>query len=405
MRRAVLPLTILASTVVIGVAAVGFSHPAQAVAQQDADKLQAILTRNVSDIAAQLKASGGELRQTGSVTAKAMGDYIQASYPDLTIVYPGGNSADMGAIALNAKPGTTPGQWLMSFALPMPMITYDKTGAESGRMTAGSQKLSGVYDEKAAIYTSSIAELGGVQFNTPKGANIANINRMAFQHQLTPKAGGVVDISSTFGIEGVTYPDKLSEAVSVIPLMPTQMQMDITAQNFPQEEAASFNQKIKNATTPEARAALARQVNQLYQKHGTSFHIDQMTLSGADYKMNFSGDVVADPSAKGGYVMNGLLKINGLQALQAKLMSAPAKTDKEKQALMKTAAFLVLAQGYLQQGSGDNFTLKINIDRAGRIMVNDVDRTADLGRILASKMQQGGAAGTAPAAKNRAPVM
>lgn len=377
--------------------------PSHALDQADADRLKAVVTRNVNDMKNQVRSGGGDIKTTGEVTSVSKGNYIAATYPDMLLINKTKTSIDMGAIALNAAPAPTAGQWLMSYALPTPIITYGKDGKESSRITFGKQDVRGVYDQKAEIYTASDIDLVDMVIKPTGAAEEVRIGQIAAHHKLTPKDanGNLIDITMTGSMTGLTFPASLADKFAAAPLLPTKFAFGMDGSNIPQAEVANLQRDMAKATTPEARTAVQKKLTTLYQANKSVFKITQMSMAGADYTVNFTGSAFADASARAGYVMNGKITINGLQALQTKLTELPTKTQQEKEGMMKVAAGMLMAQTYLKKGEGDVFTLDLSIDKAGTVMVNGVDRTADLGQLIKGAMaggMSGGMSGAAPAA-------
>lgn len=380
-----------------------FAAPVMALEQKDADALKTVLTRNVSDIATHLRANGGDLKQTGAVKAELKGSYIAASYPDLTVVNPAKHMTDIGAIAVNAAPAPTAGQWLLSYAFPMPIITYDAKGAESSRITFGTQDVRGTYDDKAKIYTNSDVALQNIVIIPSGGKEEIKIASFTMNHDLKNKQGGLVDARMQGNMNGLTFPAALTEKFAAAILLPTKFGFAASSTNMAQNDVMAIQQEVASAKTPEARSAAGQKLIALYQKHGTEFEVTDLSMSGADYSIKFTGRAKAIQGAVAGFSLNGKVTIKGLQAIQTKLAELPTKDQKEKETLMKASAGLLMMQGYLQKGSGDEFTLDMSMDKDGKVMVNGVDRTADLGRMIQGAA--GGAAGRGAKAASGKPAI
>jgi hypothetical protein len=139
----------------------------------------------------------------------------------------------------------------------------------------------------------------------------------------------------------------------------------------------------------------------LYQASETLFDVQDFSLTGDGYAMKFVGTAQADADAKSAYIVNGKVTAVGLQAMQAKLLTTPKKTDAEKQAAVKAGVFIVMMQTYMEKGQGDVNTLTVSLDKNGTLLVNGIDRTKDLGAMFQN--MAGKSAATVPGSAGMPP--
>lgn len=367
-----------------------------AVSEADAVRLKLLIAKNLDELTKQFAQDGVTVKKDGEVTAKTAGSYIVAQYPDITIVNKDGAKFDVGKISLNAVPAETPRTWNMTMALPSPMINYNKDGKETGRITFGSQNMQGVYSEDLGMYTSGAGTIKDTVFTVPGAPDAIRIGMLTGTNSLTPKNDRLVDLTIDSTASGLVLPASLIAQIPFAAFSPTSAKLKSTISNFPLNEDKMLRQELLAAQTPEDRKAVRDRISALYQANETLFDIDDFTIAGDGYALNFAGTAQAEQGAKTGYIIDGVVKAAGLQALQGKLLLTPKNTDAEKQAAMKAVIFITAMQTYMEKGQGDNYTLTLKVDKAGTILVNGVDRTQDFAKMMQAAENRGKTAPAAP---------
>lgn len=108
----------------------------------------------------------------GEVTVEPVKDYYAVTLPRMRVLYPGGERIEIGMISANvtapeAAGPLKPGQWKMTVALPSPIPGYDKDGVEIMRVSLGSQRAAGIWDEALENFIKLDARYSGVKIDFP----------------------------------------------------------------------------------------------------------------------------------------------------------------------------------------------------------------------------------------------
>lgn len=127
-------------------------------AGKDEDQTQALMQifTDVLDDQAQRLARAqnpATLTQQGPIHIERTGAYYAITLPQIYITDAQGQSVRLGMISINASSAENPGEWAMTLAIPMPVLIISPKGQEYMRLTFGSQKTAGIWNEKFKAFT------------------------------------------------------------------------------------------------------------------------------------------------------------------------------------------------------------------------------------------------------------
>lgn len=94
-----------------------------------------------------------KLIREGDLIVEPVDTYYAVTLPVTKIQYPDGSYLDLGMISINASEDTAPGRWKMSIAAPPSIALMNAAGQVGSRLTIGTQKTSGIWDEAGQIFT------------------------------------------------------------------------------------------------------------------------------------------------------------------------------------------------------------------------------------------------------------
>ncbi len=150
------------------------------------------------------------LESKGSVTVeKSSSGYYAFTLPHMTYTDAKGVRSEIGMIAMNAAPQGQ-NEWTMSMAIPTPIISYDKTGAQIFKTDIGTQNSTGVWNEKLGHFTKVNTNLSNIQFANLTDNNTVTVRSITLNSDLkeqdpeayTGKANVIFDL--------ITYIDNIS---------------------------------------------------------------------------------------------------------------------------------------------------------------------------------------------------
>lgn len=93
------------------------------------------------------------LTQDGAIHIEKASTYYAVTLPQISITNPQGQRFQLGMISINANTADNPGEWKMTLAIPMPILILDSNGQEIQRITFGSQKTAGIWNEEFKAFT------------------------------------------------------------------------------------------------------------------------------------------------------------------------------------------------------------------------------------------------------------
>ncbi len=89
----------------------------------------------------------------GETLVENSGSYYAVTLPHLSYKDAGGQTLEIGLVAINALKGDGPGQWKITVALPSPITLNDPTSKPKVTVTLGQQSLSAVFNAKDNSFT------------------------------------------------------------------------------------------------------------------------------------------------------------------------------------------------------------------------------------------------------------
>ena len=162
------------------------STSAQNITESEAQRLQ-ILFQNILEAQQQDVAKDGreqELTLQGEVSVEPADTYYAITLPQMKITYPDGDHIDFGMIAMNAIPHETPGTFKTTMALPSPILGFDEDGQEIMRITLGTQKAAGLWNESLQNFTKLDALYSDITMDMDQGAAQIKIPQLRIIYDL-----------------------------------------------------------------------------------------------------------------------------------------------------------------------------------------------------------------------------
>jgi hypothetical protein len=134
---------------------------------------------------------GGQFVFEGAVQAEPSGTYYAVTLPHTSVVYPDGRRAQIGMVSINATPHDKPGQWVMSVAVPTPIIMLDEKGEKAFQIDIGKQGAAGIWNESLQHFTKLDAKYQGISMRSFDGAFSALIPQASILYDLQEDAAGL----------------------------------------------------------------------------------------------------------------------------------------------------------------------------------------------------------------------
>lgn len=103
------------------------------------------------------------------------GSYYAVTLPHLSYKDAGGQTLEVGLIAINALKGDKAGEWKITIALPSPITLNDSTGKAEATLVLGQQSLSGVFNIKDNSFTKLNGRYRAITFNHASSGIKANL--------------------------------------------------------------------------------------------------------------------------------------------------------------------------------------------------------------------------------------
>lgn len=140
------------------------------------------------------------------VVEKSNDGYYAFTLPHITYTDAKGIKSEIGMIALNAAPQGN-NNWGISFALPTPILSYDKTGAQLFKTNIGGQTATGVWNERLGHFTSVDANLSNITFADIITQKTITVGALKFLSQLDEQDQDAFTGKASAVLETVGYVD------------------------------------------------------------------------------------------------------------------------------------------------------------------------------------------------------
>lgn len=152
------------------------AQPAHAaVDAAGAEKLRGVVNDIVGKYRNAASSKGGQLVLDGDILIEPNGSYYAVTLPSLRFIGPTGKRTEIGMIAINAMPASTPGDWKMTVALPSPMSHFDDNDKLFALTTIGAQNFAGIWTEKMGAFTKLEASYKDIKILNPDHSPITSI--------------------------------------------------------------------------------------------------------------------------------------------------------------------------------------------------------------------------------------
>lgn len=150
------------------------------------------------------------LETRGDITVeKSASGYYAFTLPHVTYTDAKGIKSEIGMVAINALPEGAD-NWNMSIALPTPIISYDKAGAQIFKTDIGTQNSTGVWNEKLGHFTKVNAALSNVQFSNILDSNVVTVQSLSIISDLKEQDPEAYTGKADMALNGITYKDNKS---------------------------------------------------------------------------------------------------------------------------------------------------------------------------------------------------
>lgn len=175
--------------------------------------------------------NGCKLETTGDVTVEKASGYYAFTLPNMTYTDAKGVRSDIGMLALNAVPSGND-TWNVSMALPTPINSYDKGGTQTFKTDFGTQKISGVWQERLGHFTSLNASFDNIRINDLANQSTAGISTLTFTSSLS---GSGSRYSGKARVEGQNITSFLAASAfrGALPKIVMETDLSDTAQSKP----------------------------------------------------------------------------------------------------------------------------------------------------------------------------
>lgn len=132
----------------------------------------------------------GQIVFEGAVKVEPAGDYYAVTLPYASMAYPDRSRLQIGMISINATPHEKPGQWVMSMAVPTPLIRLDAAGKKIFQIDIGKQGAAGIWNEQLEQFVKLDARYQGVSGRSFDGAFTILLPEIRALYDLQQDAGG-----------------------------------------------------------------------------------------------------------------------------------------------------------------------------------------------------------------------
>jgi hypothetical protein len=166
-----------------------FSAPGQAQ-QDDESRLKAVFGKMMEDQKKSAAAQGNTLTFEGDIQIEKAENYYAVTLPHAGLKTKEGDTLEIGMIAINASAGPQPASWKMTIALPTPFTLKDKEGKPLMTLAIGTQKATGIWNEKIGYFTGLDAVYGGISVTDTAKSFSATLGSLAVKSDLTETSPG-----------------------------------------------------------------------------------------------------------------------------------------------------------------------------------------------------------------------
>ncbi len=167
-----------------------FAAPAQAALDPAAsERLKAQITETLEQLKQKQAARGVQLTFEGAVAVEQNSTYLAITLPHMKYIARDRSTVDLGIIAINAAPGTPPGRWNFTAALPTAIVFRDAAGQNSGVLRIGEQMFAAVYDENFRNFLQMDARYKNLSIEGGSGSKNATIGDVSYTYELMEDAG------------------------------------------------------------------------------------------------------------------------------------------------------------------------------------------------------------------------
>ena len=163
-----------------------FPAKAQNITAEEAQRLQNLFQDILKTQQTQLTQKPGErdLTLEGNVTVEPAETYYAITFPQMKITYPDGGHINFGIISMNAIPHDTPGEFKATIALPPSIFGFDENGQEIMRISIGTQKAAGLWNENLQNFTKLDALYSDINMDMDQGATQLEIPQLRIIYDL-----------------------------------------------------------------------------------------------------------------------------------------------------------------------------------------------------------------------------
>lgn len=160
------------------------------ITQEGAKNLQARFAKELAS-RKDIKAGGMKADFTGDVSVVAKDSYYETTFPSLKLTDNQNNVLNVGRIIMNMMPTPNPDEWKSSVALPSTLNYADAKAKNSGTLSLGNQKASGIWDMKLFGLKKLDANYGNVAFKNAQTKDGYSASDVVLAYDMAKTGDGV----------------------------------------------------------------------------------------------------------------------------------------------------------------------------------------------------------------------
>lgn len=323
------------------------------------------------------KAAGGSYITEGNVSVEPAGTYYAVTMPHTKIKDANGMTYDIGMVAANVVPGSSPNEWKAAIAIPTPIKISDAQGKPAGQLDIAKQKAMGIWDTGLNAFRSLNGNYDSLSYKDAKSVENIKIDFFSLAYNMTGTKTTPVDAVVQVKYTGLNNIAKKADT----DLVPRDLNVDLRVKKIAFDDLVKAARSFMSTDVLNAIGGLPQ-----YLSEGASLD-HTFDVTSPLYTGRGNGIVNASKTAAQHYTTDQYLEVEGLDAIVMKVNDEIKKGSAAKaEALQKTLGPLTIMQMVGQKDAADpNMrTYKFVLNEKGQMLLNGADMSLLLGAATAA---------------------
>jgi len=271
------------------------AEPHSAINDSGAARLEALFSDLLSRYDQAAKVRGGALVAEGHVLVEQGDNYYAVTLPRLAYTTSAGSRAEIGMIAINARPGATAAQWKMTAAVPSPIVLYEPQGHEVITIKMGRQNFSGIWHEQFGNFIKLNALYSDLMIDNIADEVRLEIPALSAVYDLTQDQNGRWSGPTGFVLSGLRMLFANDGTAAQI----DKIAINTTISGYDTDETPPYGEKI-TALAESARNAETASNNQAHSLYNLVFGFLGNAWDGVGFELALEGFSMATPDSAQG---------------------------------------------------------------------------------------------------------